>query len=82
LFCFPGGLEPGSAAQAFDDFDPESGILTYMGAEIPYIFSALLCLNGEEEMYTPTVGGKLTTLGYGDATRLLANLIKTQRSEA
>lgn len=82
LFCFPGGLPPGSAAQAFDDFDPATGTLTYMGSKIPYIFSALLCLNGEEETYSAKVGGVLRTLSYGDATRMLSELVHTRSPEA
>lgn len=76
LFCFPGGLKPGSAAQAFDDFDPATGALTYMGETIPYIFSALLCLNAPDEIYTLNMGGKAKTITYREATEALTQLIK------
>lgn len=75
LFCFPGGLKPGSAAQAFDDFNTDDGTLTYMGEAIPYIFSGLLCLNAPEESFSVNVGGKVKTINYREATDELEKLI-------
>ena len=75
LFCFPSGLKPGSAAQAFDDFDAATGTLTYMGEEVPYIFSALLSLNNSDETFSATVGGIPKTLTHREATDALVALI-------
>lgn len=75
LFCFPGGLKPGSAAQAFDDFDPVNGTLTYMETTAPYIFSGLLCLNDPEENFSANVNGTVKTISYREATEELAKLI-------
>ncbi len=75
LFCFPGGLKPGSAAQAFDDFDPDKGTLTYMGQAAPYIFSGLLCLNDPDESFSANVSGTVKTISYREATEELAKLI-------
>lgn len=75
LFCFPGGLKPGSAAQTFDDFDPETGVLTYMGDKIPYIYSALLCLNEADEAYSANVAGTKKTITYREVTDALTTLI-------
>lgn len=77
LFCFPGGLKPGSAAQAFDDFDPTTGVLTYMGESIPYIFSGLLCLNDPDDAFSVMIGGTAKTITYREATEQLAKLIHT-----
>ena len=76
LFCFPGGLEPGSSAEAFENFDVETGVLTYKQKSQPYIFSALLCLNGPDETFSVNINGKLKIISYKDATEALLNLIK------
>lgn len=76
LFCFPGGLQPGSAAQIFDDFDTSSGMLSYMKANQEYIFSGLLCLNMADEQLSLNVGGTSKTITYRDATEALRSLIK------
>jgi hypothetical protein len=81
VFCFPGGLKPGSAAQTFDDFDPQTGKLTYMGESIPYIYAALLCLNGEDESFQTKVAGKPVSITYGAATKALVNLIRVSGTE-
>jgi len=78
LFCFPGGLKPGSAAQTFDDFDPVTGELTYMGEQVPYIFSALLTENTAEETFTATVGAQKRMINYRDATAALTKLINVR----
>ena len=75
LFCFPGGLRPGSSGEAFEDFDPSSGRLTYMDQPQPYIFSALLGLNTPDEEFSATVGGQPRTITYRDATAALQKLI-------
>lgn len=75
LFCFPGGLKPGSAAQAFDNFDPSTGILTYMGAAVPYIFAGLLALNGPDEVFSTSVGGVVREITYRDATEAIQSFI-------
>ena len=82
LFCFPEGLKPGSAAQAFDDFDPETGVLTYMEEAIPYIFSALLCLNSPEESFSAQVGSNVKNITYREATEQLAALIHVKAGGA
>lgn len=75
LFCFPGGLKPGSSGEAFENFDVASGTLTYLKQAQPYIFSALLCLNSPEDELTTEVGGSLKTITYREATSALAKLI-------
>jgi hypothetical protein len=75
LFCFPNGLKIGSSGQAFDDFDPATGLLTYMGEPAPYIFGGLLSLNGPEESFTATIDGTVREITYREATDELAKLI-------
>jgi hypothetical protein len=82
LFCFPGGLKPGSAAQAYDDFDASSGVLTYMTEPIPYIFSGLLCLNGPDESFSASIGSAIRQVTYREATDELAKLIHTASAGA
>lgn len=75
LFCFPGGLEPGTSGEVFSNFNVETGDLTYLGASQPYIFSALLGLNAPEETFSATVNGTLKTISYREATDALGKLI-------
>lgn len=77
LFCFPGGLKPGSAAQAFDDFDAQTGDLTYMGQKVPYIYLGLLCLNDADEKTSIEVDGKARVVTYREVTQIINNLIHT-----
>lgn len=77
LFCFPGGLKPGSAAQTFDDFDPQTGQLTYMGQTIPYIYSGLLSLNEADEKTSIKVGGNNREITYREATQAISDLVHT-----
>lgn len=75
LFCFGGGLQPGSSGEAFDNLDPVSGILSYMSREQPYIFAGLLCLNTGEEQHSLTVEGAPKIISYREATEALQKLI-------
>lgn len=75
LFCFAGGLKPGSAGQAFDNFDTATGVLTYMEQEQPYVFAGLLCLNTGDEQLPVNAGGTPKTISYRDATEALRKLI-------
>ncbi|MGB3539119.1 MAG: hypothetical protein WBA42_13240 [Mesorhizobium sp.] len=76
LFCFPGGLPPGSSGEAFDNFDVATGELSYMGKKQPYIYGALLGLNAPDEIFSASVGGNLKTITYREATDALSALIK------
>lgn len=78
LLCFPNGLKPGSAAQAFDDFDPATGVLTYMGEKTPYTFSALLGLNMPDDTFSRNVAGVMKTVSYREATDQLTKLIHVE----
>jgi 5-methylcytosine-specific restriction protein B len=75
LLCFPGGLEPGSSGEAFDNFDTASGALTYLKRDQGYIFAALLCLNTPDEQLSVDVGGTPKAISYRDATKALRKLI-------
>ena len=75
LFCFAGGLEPGSSGEAFDNLDTATGILSYMKRQQPYIFSGLLCLNIGDEQLSLNIGGASKTIFYRDATEALRKLI-------
>lgn len=75
LFCFPNGLKNGSSGQAFDDFDPVHGVLTYMGEATPYVFGGLLCLNDPEESFSAKIDGAVKEITYREATDELARLI-------
>lgn len=75
LFCFPGGLEPGSSGEAFENFDVATGALTYMGKVQPYIFGGLLTLNAPDETFSAPVGSQMKTITYREATDALAKLI-------
>lgn len=75
LFCFPGGLEPGSSGEAFESFDPATGNLTYLKKDQPYIASALLCLNSPDDTVSEQVNGTMKTITYREATEALAKLI-------
>lgn len=75
LFCFPGGLPPGSSGEAFENFDVATGELRYMGDSQPYIYAALLGLNAPDEAFSATVSGSLKTITYREATEALTALI-------
>jgi hypothetical protein len=75
LFCFPGGLQPGSSGEAFDNLDTTTGALTYLKRDQPYIFAGLLCLNTPEEQMSIEVGGASKVISYRDATEALGKLI-------
>lgn len=75
LFCFPGGLEPGSSGEAFDNFDTATGALTYLKRDQSYIFASLLCLNTADEQLSIDVGGASKVISYRDATEALRKLI-------
>jgi hypothetical protein len=76
LFCFPGGLKPGSSGESFENFDVSSGRLTYLHESQPYIFSALLCLNSPEDELSAEVNGGLKTITYREATEALTAMIR------
>jgi hypothetical protein len=75
LFCFPGGLEPGSSGEAFDNLDTDTGALTYLKRDQPYIFAGLLCLNTADEQLSIDIGGTSKAISYRDATEALRKLI-------
>lgn len=75
IFCFPGGLRPGSSGEAFENFDVVSGTLTYLKEPQPYIFSALLSLNLPEDEFSAEVNGVLKTITYRAATSALTKMI-------
>lgn len=75
LFCFAGGLEPGSSGEAFDNLDMATGLLSYMKRDQPYIFAGLLCLNTGDEQLSLAVDGVSKTISYRDATEALRKLI-------
>jgi hypothetical protein len=75
LLCFPGGLEPGSSGEAFDNLDTATGVLTYLKRDQTYIFAGLLCLNTGDELLAIEVGGAPKSVSYRDATEALQQLI-------
>jgi hypothetical protein len=75
FLCFPGGLEPGSSGEAFDNFDVATGELTYMKRHQAYIFGCLLCLNSPDEQLSLEVGRTSKIISYRDATDALGKLI-------
>jgi hypothetical protein len=75
LFCFPYGLTPGTAASAFENFDPATGILTYLSEDQPYIFSGLLALNSTDDNVNVNVGGVEKSVSYREATDALQALL-------
>lgn len=75
LLCFFPALPKGSSGQLLDDFDPDSGSLTYMGKDQPYVFSALIALNVEDAQFSTNVEGITKQLSYQEATSALARLI-------
>jgi hypothetical protein len=75
LLCFPGGLEPGSSGEAFDNFDTETGVLSYLKREQPYIFAGLLCLNTGDEQLPLGAGDMSKIISYRDATEALRKLV-------
>ena len=80
LLCFFPALPKGSSGQLLDDFDPQSGSLTYMNKDQPYIFSALITLNVEDAQFSSDMGGTLRQLSYSEATDALARLIQVSPS--
>ncbi len=82
LFCFPHGLSAGSSGQAFDDFDPTTGVLTYMGQPTPYIFAGLFCLNSPEESFSIGVDDAVKNITYREATDALAKMIHVEGTHA
>jgi hypothetical protein len=75
LLAFFPPLARGSSGQLFDDFDPATGVLKYKGVDQPYLFSALVKLNTDDDEFAARVGTKDLRLTYEEATNLLVNLI-------
>lgn len=75
LLCFLPNLPVGSAAQLLENFDPVTGILTYMGQQQRYISAALIALNDAEATYTTEVSETVKTITYSEATAALAALL-------
>ena len=75
MLNFLPNLPIGSAAQLLEDFDPATGILTYMGSTQPYISAALIGLNDEGASYTTEVAGSVRTVTYAEATKALTDLL-------
>ncbi len=80
LLCFPAGLEPGSSGEVFDNFAPDTGQLSYLKREQPYIFAALLCLNSPDEKLSIEVEGNLKSISYREVTDALQQLIHVTSS--
>ncbi len=70
-FAFSPALRNGSSGQLLDDFDPSTGILTYMGQRQPYVAAGLVCLSPPTEEFA--IAGR--TLTYGQATEAIQGLI-------
>lgn len=73
LFLFPYPVQPGSGAQTFD-FNPATGVVTYLGQPLPYTFAALFGLRSPQDQ--ATVSG--TQVSYGDATNAITSLLQVQ----
>jgi len=73
LFCFLPALATGSSGQLFEDFDPLTGKLTYMGKNQDYIAAALITLNEDDDVFGSSDLPR--PIRYGEATEALARLI-------
>lgn len=73
LHCFLPALPAGSSGQLFEEFDENSGRLIYMGQEQPYIASALITLNEEEDVFLASELPR--PLKYIEATKAIAEMI-------
>ncbi|MDA8327506.1 MAG: hypothetical protein M0Z83_00875 [Betaproteobacteria bacterium] len=75
LLCFFPALPKGSSGQLLDDFNPENGLLIYMGKDQPYVFSALITLNVEDAQFSTVAGDATKKLSYQEATIALTRMI-------
>jgi len=78
LLCFLPNLPVGSAAQLLDDFDPQTGKLSYMGKHQSYIAAALVCLNDGDASYAAIVDGQPKVVTYAEATSALAAFLHVE----
>ncbi|MGB6088518.1 MAG: hypothetical protein WA721_16660 [Candidatus Binataceae bacterium] len=74
LFAFLPALQAGSSGQLFDDFDPETGTLLYLGKEQPYIFAALITLNDLNHEFSSEQLER--SIKYADATTAISTFLK------
>lgn len=80
LHCFLPALPVGSSGQLFDEFDEETGKLTYMGHEQPYIAAALITLQDEDNEFVATELPR--AIKYSEATEALSTLIHVDPAHA
>ena len=73
LHAFLPALSAGSSGQLFDDFNPETGSLQYIGKEQDYIAAALITLNEEYDLFVATELPR--QINYGEATKALSEII-------
>jgi hypothetical protein len=79
LLSFYPALEIGSSGQLFEDFDPATGGLTYMGKRQPYIAAALITLNEEDDVFmSPDLPRPIR---YGEATAAIGRLIQVDPTD-
>lgn len=73
LFCFMPALKKGSSGQLFEEYDPQTGRLLYMGKQQTYVAAGLVGLIDEEDILSHA--GLSRQVRYAEATAALAALL-------
>lgn len=83
LFMFHGALPAGSSSDAFS-FNPATGVLKRTGAEVDYIFAALLGLRPKDDAVSINIAGQDRDVTYGEVLDAIgaAIQIKTKGHDA
>ena len=71
IFVFHGATPQGSSSEPFN-FDPSSGAMQFMGANLPYIVPGLLGIQSRDATLEIVVEGQTRKLTYGEVLDALA----------
>jgi hypothetical protein len=80
FFAFGTTLEPGSAAQLLDGFDPKEGTLKYKGKDQPYVAAQIFGLCDPESKWVDS--GSNGSITYGEASKAVSELIQVNLPQA
>lgn len=75
MLCFLPALEAGSAAQLLENYDPQTGSITYKGRAQSYIAAGLIALNDPDALYVGETASGPRKISYADATAALRSLL-------
>jgi len=69
-------IPSGSSSETIDNYDMNTGGISYLGNDLPYDFAGLACIYPESQV----VRGGSTPLTYGEITKAIIGLLNVQTS--